>query len=100
MNPACQACKGACCSTIVFPLPSDEVAVEWITARGKREGNTVRLACACPQLTRDGRCGIHDTKPHICAIYQVGSPECIAAIRAQRPRNAPYLVRLAQRNQG
>jgi hypothetical protein len=99
MNAACDACRGACCATLVLPLPIDGDAAVWITLRGKREGDMVRINAPCNELV-NGLCAIHETKPHICKIFAVGSPACIAAIRAQRPRQAAELIELARRHQG
>jgi len=100
VNPACSACKGACCETLVLPMPRDPEAAQWITLRGRKEGATVRLTVTCNELTKDGKCGIHEYKPHACRVYDVGSPACIAAIRAQRPKEAAQLIKLARENQG
>ncbi len=100
MNPACKACGGACCSSLVMSLPVDGPAdlVQWLTLRGKREANSVRLNVPCSAL-EDGKCSIHLMRPQNCRDYKVGGPQCIAAINALRPNNAPYLKRLAREHQ-
>lgn len=100
MNPACAACKGACCETVCLPLPTDPDALVWISLRGRVEGHTVRLAASCRELTPTGMCGIHETKPLACKTFAVGSPACIAAIRANRGNDAPRLIKIARTHQG
>ena len=98
INPACDACLGACCESFVLPAPTDPEALVWITLRGRQEGRTIRFDLACKHL-ECGKCGIEPVKPLACRIYPVGGPECIAAIRDRRPKNAAQLIRLARNNQ-
>jgi Fe-S-cluster containining protein len=98
INPACDACKGACCSTFTLPAPmGDHEALAWIELRGRRDGRVIRFDLPCRHL-EGGMCGIQETKPLACRVYPVGGPECLAAIRAQRPQQAAQLVKLARDN--
>ncbi len=99
MNPACAACKGACCETLTLPMPTQANIIEWISLRGRVEGKMIRVEVPCRELTGDGACGIHATKPQICRDFAVGSPACISAIRARRGNDAARLIKLARTNQ-
>ena len=88
MHPACQLCRGACCSSIVLPIDVTvvprEVAV-MLTLRGSQEADGFRLDAPCRHLSRKGLCKIHPDKPQVCRDYPVGGEGCRAAVRANRP---------------
>lgn len=100
--PSCEECAGACCEGILLP-GSLAVDGDWAHVRGFRlrvlgEAPGVRqgvwdLDCRCPQLTPQGRCNIHATRPAVCERYPVGGPACIAAIRARRHDRAAELLK-------
>lgn len=99
MNPACDACKGACCETLVLRLPEDGEVRVWLQLRGRAESNQIRLDAPCSALDH-GKCSIYTCRPEPCRVFEVGSPQCVASIRAQRPKDAARLIRLARENQG
>lgn len=94
MNPACKLCRGACCESLMIPLPADEGAAMWLSLHG-RPGfpGTVRLECACRKL-RDGKCTIHDSRPSVCVDYPVGGESCRATVRLRRPGMAAEILEL------
>lgn len=91
MHPACAICRGACCETVVIPLPEPRHMTrgmwELLMLRGDLTpgGGGVRLDAPCRHLTRAGKCGIHDDRPQVCRDYKVGGPACRAAVRDRRP---------------
>jgi Fe-S-cluster containining protein len=91
----CEGC-GRCCQTHGphLDLHASDIA------RWEREGRTDILAevdydparagaggrvggwrgepLACPFLTAEQRCAIHETKPLVCAMFALGGPECLS----------------------
>ena len=86
----CSECHGACCEQIVFPAPSDRASLAFLLARGegergpKKQWVRIVLDTRCPKLTDDGRCGIYESRPLICAEYEPGGTACLAAVRRRR----------------
>ena len=82
-NP-CIPCGGACCKSIIVNLtiqPGDDV--EWMNARGTFEApGRWRVETRCRHLTDAGLCGIYETRPISCKVYEVGGRDCLAARRA------------------
>lgn len=98
INPACDACSGACCESLVMALPADPEVAVWLTLKGRVEGTDVRIPAPCQALDH-GRCGIHQMRPLLCRVFLVGGPQCVKSIRANRPKDAARLIRLARQNQ-
>jgi len=99
-KPDCDVCRGACCEELIVTAQS-EAEISFYAARGETAGPRSNLTmngvtfsvsqdfavtARCKELTGPGRCGIHETKPAICADFEPGNPDCLAAIR--RPSNA------------
>ena len=72
--------------------------VVWLELRGRKEPGHVRIDARCKALTTIGTCAIHSTRPMCCRVFQVGSSDCLAAIRAQRRGNAAQLIKLARQH--
>lgn len=85
MNPACELCAGACCETVVFPLPVDPPpdTVRWLGYHGEIRNRTIRVDAPCSKLD-GGKCSIWSMRPQPCRDYEVGSPACKAAVKARR----------------
>jgi len=83
-RPSCEACRGACCETILLP-ETLQVDLEWLEVRGGRfVPGALELAFVCPKLDTWGACSIYDDRPHLCREYAVGGVHCRAAIRRLR----------------
>jgi Fe-S-cluster containining protein len=79
-------------------LPADPEVRVWLELRGRKEGDQVRLSAPCSCLDR-GVCTIYLSRPEPCRVFQVGSPACIASIRANRPKETQRLINLARKYQ-
>ncbi len=91
MKPDCMVCRGACCETIVMPGPlAAFFDPEWRRVRGRElppfEQPSWEIHRSCPELTPEGLCGIHETKPRVCREYEPGSQACLSAIERRRTR--------------
>lgn len=98
-HPACRACRGACCVSLVLPIDVDSVPAEvgvMLRLRGSQEAYGFRIDAACRHLSRNGRCRIHSDKPTVCSEYQVGGEACRAAVRANRPLAADRIFALME----
>lgn len=95
----CSECRGACCEEVIIPrcavtMPDDD-AVRWFELRGEYaplellEGIELpeaglRLEVPCTKLTEDGRCGIYEERPNVCAAYEAGGADCLDTVRRRR----------------
>lgn len=77
-------CLGACCETLLVPVPDVPIITEFMSVRGHREGDYYRLECKCPMLDENGKCKIYESRPQICRDYEAGSELCLKAIKARR----------------
>jgi hypothetical protein len=87
MNPGCRVCKGACCEDMELnaEFPRDPVFEEWLEARGfEVMPDGVRFPFRCPELLRNGKCGIWTTRPAVCVCYAPGSAGCVATVKRRR----------------
>lgn len=83
MNTACQICRGACCESIVVPIPSDDGGI-WLRYHATQIGpGLFELATPCKKLC-EGRCTIHDTRPMNCRTYEVGGVDCRSTVLRRR----------------
>lgn len=83
-RPSCEACRGACCETILLP-ETLQVDPEWFEARGGRiVPGALEIACVCPKLDTWGACSIYDERPRLCREYDLGGVHCRSAIRRLR----------------
>jgi len=94
----CIRCAGACCEEITIEINASnefpKAMAEWLTARGVAAGpNLYAVPSRCPQLTLDGLCGCHDTKPLVCAMMTVGGQECLDALRRRRTPEQYAVIR-------
>jgi len=85
MNLACQKCKGACCESMVLDLRKHMTTdvLKWYQYHGDLTAQGVRLHTPCSKL-KDGKCGIYEGRPEMCKRFPIGSPSCIASIKAMR----------------
>lgn len=87
MSP-CDLCAGACCETLVVPVELGMLSQQdrrFFRLRGDFEAGGVRVDARCRALGADGRCTVYESRPEACRTYEVGSPACVAAVRARRP---------------
>ena len=84
MNKACERCRGACCESIILQVnaPNGDVG-RWVDYHGTRTKNGIEFACQCSKL-KDGKCSIYETRPQVCKVFKVGSPECLYALHRKR----------------
>lgn len=81
----CSICKGACCESLLFPMPWDASQREFLLARGTQFSDSlVEVESKCQHLTSCGSCGIHANRPKVCREYEVGGILCLATINARR----------------
>jgi hypothetical protein len=81
---ACELCRGACCESVLVPVPIDPVACEFVRARGKQiDPNTIEWEQVCPSL-RDGKCDRYRTRPVACQLYKAGGRVCRETVRRRR----------------
>ena len=83
----CDQCGGQCCryvKVMVGEMTADQL--RWAEMRG--DARPVRpgawawcLPVACPHLDAAGRCGIYETRPHVCRTFEVGGELCRDARR-------------------
>lgn len=99
MHPACDLCRGACCETLVLPLPRSATKGErkWLELRGRREeiakSDVVRVPCRCLVLSSTtGRCMIYDDRPQPCRDFPVGGEQCRAAVASLRPESKQAIL--------
>lgn len=94
INPACAACKGACCESFVISLPPNPGpdVVRWLGYRGKITNRHIRLDVACNKLNGDGTCSVWNVRPQPCVDYQVGSDACRNAVVARRSTDADTIL--------
>lgn len=99
MNDACKLCRGACCESIVLPLPPDPDHAAWLLKHGSGGPwpGTVALECRCRALV-DGKCSVYDSRPQVCRDYQPGSDPCRAAVIARRLGKADRILALLERS--
>ena len=83
---ACDLCGGACCETFILsPSIVPQFSEDWLDARGALLPNgSCELEARCPMLDREGRCSIYHSRPDACAIFAVGGPGCVSAIKRRR----------------
>ena len=99
MTP-CELCKGACCESIVIPLKFEEAdAQRWLGFHGTEQENGIRLDCKCSKL-RHGRCTIYDSRPDVCRVFEVGSPNCREAVKTRRQYKADKIFKLMEAGYG
>ncbi len=69
----CNKC-GECCKVLGFTvngLQNDRLKQKYYKAHGCRiEKDMVFVPMACPHLTKDNLCDIHETKPVLCKIFK------------------------------
>jgi Fe-S-cluster containining protein len=100
MVSPCDICKGACCESIVLPLAfKDEDTQRWYALHGKDERGAVRLECKCSAL-KHGKCTIYDTRPEVCRVFAVGSPECRNSVTQRRPFRSAQIFKLMEAGHG
>ena len=77
-NPKlCDDCGGSCCKAAWIDNPIlDRLFPEYVA-----ECLAVRGRGVCPHLTPEGRCGIYETRPFACRIYEAGSEPCLKVRR-------------------
>lgn len=90
MEADCGVCLGACCEDLLVPVDPealDEVALEWLEARGRMEVFRDRphlwVEAPCPHLA-GGRCGIYEQRPLVCQAYVMGGERCVETVRRRR----------------
>lgn len=83
-HPACNLCRGACCESVIIavPDPSDQ---QWLDLHGTPTEAGTMLRCRCSKLRPDGLCGIYETRPKTCRVFEPGCVGCRLAIRELRP---------------
>lgn len=84
-TPECSTCLGACCEYMILPVFDDGDASRWLRLHGEGDGSTVILDVECKELNSKGQCGIYTSRPQLCRDFEVGSKECLDAIRRRRP---------------
>ena len=97
-HPACALCRGACCESVVLPLPQEPGVKRWLSLRGKvvdLHGSLVRLECKCSALV-NGQCSIYQDRPTPCKDYEVGGAACRATVAERRPVSAAEIFRLME----
>lgn len=75
----CAVCGGACCEGPIIrePIYPDADTRRWLQLRVTPHGG-------CAALSASGRCEIYEDRPHVCKVYPVGGPDCVATIKARR----------------
>ena len=79
----CEHCTAACCRYLAIPLDKPTSARDYDDIRWylMHEGVTVfveegswyiQFRARCRNLQTDFRCGIYETRPHICREYEAG----------------------------
>lgn len=87
MNTACQVCKGACCESIVVPIPSDDDGM-WLRYHATSIApGLFEFATPCQKLCA-GKCSIHETRPTTCRVYEVGGVACRSTVLRRRHDNS------------
>jgi len=87
MNAACAICHGACCESIVVPIPSDDAGM-WLRYHATHIGpGLFEFATPCHKLCA-GRCTIHETRPENCKAYEVGGVACRSTVLRRRTNHA------------
>ena len=90
----CHLCAGACCESFAVNLPPNPQpdVVRWLGLRGKVRGGGLVLEVPCRELTDEGLCGIHDTRPQPCRDYKIGSVECVRAVNLRRSATSEAIL--------
>ena len=91
---ACELCRGACCESLLEPVPIDPVISEFRRARGKQiTPKLIETETVCPSL-KDGRCDRYNRRPAICEAYKVGGRDCRETVKRRRPKQAASILAL------
>lgn len=80
----CDGCGGACCRYITIAAPWVPTADrDFLLLRGTIDYDQAwRIPSPCKHLGDNGRCGIYETRPMSCKLYEIGGVACMKARKA------------------
>jgi Fe-S-cluster containining protein len=96
----CKVCRGACCE--IFELGPLELRLSdrdhryWLELHTLEIEPVLIFECKCQKLTSDGRCGIYESRPKMCADFPPGCPSCLKVVKERRTPEDYQLIRDAQ----
>lgn len=84
----CLVCRGACCES--FTILKADVNIKhgdensWFLLHAVEEEEALTFECRCTKLTKEGLCGIYETRPIMCRTFVPGSRDCIDTVKRRR----------------
>lgn len=82
----CSECRGACCESVLVPLPPPAPdRARWLALRGiGLVAGFHEFPVRCTALTDAGRCGIYEDRPVLCRVYEPGGADCLQTVQLRR----------------
>ena len=66
----------------------------WLSYHGNIvEGKGIELETPCQKLTKEGSCGVYETRPLPCMSYIAGGEDCLETVRTRRTPEEYRLIR-------